>query len=87
MPVYCIFAYDIYWYLIFIAAQIIISTIILFIVEKNRIFWKIFKKGIDKRDVMWYTNTRPEQKATLEGNTNIAASPSGKATDSDSVIT
>ena len=30
---------------------------------------------------------RPEQKVTLEGNMNNAASPSGKATDSDSVIT
>jgi hypothetical protein len=36
LPVMYILENDLYWYLIFIAVQIIISTIILFIVKKNK---------------------------------------------------
>jgi len=35
IPVFYIFSYNIYWYLIVIAVQIIISTIIFFIVKKK----------------------------------------------------
>ena len=35
IPAFVIFSYDLYWYLIVIAAQIFISTIIFFIVKKK----------------------------------------------------
>ena len=35
IPIYDIFSYELYWYLIVIAVQIVISTIIFFIVKKK----------------------------------------------------
>ena len=49
---------------------------------------KNYKKTIDKMIFFWYTINRQRRRADDKQNQiNIAASPSGKATDSDSVIT